>query len=102
MYRTHFYGDNPTHKVTIGFDDHLKSLFAIVVDLDTKETLLDIGSQRHEIQSLQVFLPKISQFCRYLNPEVQQQLLKSLRQALPNLPQPLFAQMPSHHVWRTK
>jgi hypothetical protein len=102
MYRTHFYGDNPTHKVTIGFDDNLKSLFAIVIDLDTKDTLLDIGSQRYEIQSLQTFQRGISQFCHQLNPVVQQQLLKSLRQARVQRPTALLEVATPYTPWSTQ
>jgi hypothetical protein len=89
-YRRKFYGDNPAHQVLVGFDDTLRTLFATVIDLDTREQLFDMGQNRAEEQSLQAFLGRISQFCRQLNPEIQTDLYQELKLQLPHLPQPSF------------
>jgi hypothetical protein len=89
-YRRKFYGDNPAHQVTVGFDESLRTLFAVVIDLDTRDQLLDFGQKRAEEQSLQAFLEHIATFCRQLNPDIQQRLYQELKTQLPHIPQPLF------------
>jgi hypothetical protein len=89
-YRQKCYGDNPTHQVIVGFDDTLRTLFARVVDLDTRDQMLDCGQTRVEIQSLQDLLDRISPFRQHLALEIQQALYAELKSCLPHIPQPLF------------
>jgi hypothetical protein len=90
MYRRKFYGDNPAHQVTVGFDNTLNTLFATVTDLDTRVQLFDTGQQRGEIQLLKPFLQRIAHFCQQVQPEIQDALYQELREYLPHIPQPSF------------
>jgi len=66
MYRLKLPGRNPYHRVIIGFDDPSHTLFAQVVDIQTANTLLDVGNQDHEITDAYLLLDRLYDYLERL------------------------------------